>query len=49
MLFRSAPAAAPKADPPKPEEGGLGLAGWLVIAVVIVAILFFVMRGKKSS
>jgi len=41
-----APASAPA---PKPDEAaGLGPITWLVIALVIGAILFFVMRGKKA-
>jgi hypothetical protein len=36
-------------EAPKPEASGLGAMWWLVIAVLIAAVAFFVMRGKKTT
>jgi hypothetical protein len=40
--------AAPASAPKPAEATGLGMGTWLLILLVIGAVLFFVMRGKKA-
>lgn len=48
-LSPATPAPAPMTEAPKPEASGLGAMWWLVIAIVIGAVVFLVMRGKKAA
>jgi hypothetical protein len=51
----AAPAAAPAAAPPAPsaappaEGSGMGMTSYVLIAVLIALVLFFVMRGRRKS
>jgi cell division septation protein DedD len=49
-----APTAAPAAPPapsaaPPAEKTGMGMTSWVLIAVVIALVLFFLMRGRRKS
>ncbi len=48
------PAAAPMAPAPAPaappaEASGMGMTGWVLIAIIIALVLFFIMRGRRKS
>jgi len=43
-----APSPAPTAVPPA-EATGMGMTGYVLIAIIIALVLFFVMRGRRKS
>jgi hypothetical protein len=43
-----APAPAPSTAPPA-EASGMGMTGYVLIAIIIALVLFFVMRGRRKS